>query len=109
PRGLRFAGKGGSGEQSLASLTVGDDGLRMVWTGTLPAPALSGNVATYREVYPGVDLVLAATRTGFEQSWVVRDRQAAARASTGPGAAARSRWIWTRTPRGWTIQRRGIR
>src|SRR5688572_4998562 len=65
PRGLRLSGTAGAGEHALATVAVGDDALSMAFTGALPEPELSGHEATYREVYPGVDLVLAATRTGF--------------------------------------------
>ncbi|MEV6600398.1 RHS repeat-associated core domain-containing protein [Actinoplanes sp. NPDC051346] len=83
PYGLRLSGEaGGAGEHTLAGVTVGGDSLSMVWTGRLPSPALSDNVATYAEVRPGVDLVVEATRTGFEQSLVVKNRAAAARVST---------------------------
>jgi RHS repeat-associated protein len=38
---------------------------------------LAGNRATYSDVRPGVDLVVAATRLGFAPSLVVKDRAAA--------------------------------
>lgn len=80
PRGLRFSGATtGSGQQMLARVETGDDSVSMLWTGPLPAPVLVANTATYREVRPGVDLVLTATRLGFEQSLVVKNRAAASR------------------------------
>ncbi|MEU4522962.1 DNRLRE domain-containing protein [Amycolatopsis sp. NPDC024027] len=83
PRGLRFSGAAtGSGEQLLARVETGDDSVGMLWTGPLPAPVLAANTATYREVRPGVDLVLTATRLGFEQSLVVKNRAAAAQVAT---------------------------
>jgi hypothetical protein len=83
PRGLRFSGATtGSGEQTLARVETGDDAISMLWTGPLPAPVLAANTATYREVLPGVDLLLTATRLGFEQSLVVKNRAAAARVAT---------------------------
>jgi hypothetical protein len=79
PRGLRFSGAAtGSGERMLARVETGDDSVSMLWTGPLPAPVLAANTATYREVRPGVDLLLTATRLGFEQSLVVKNRAAAA-------------------------------
>src|SRR5262249_11254567 len=47
--------------------------------GPLPAPKLAGTRATYAEVMAGVDLVVEATRTGFEYSFVAKDRAALAR------------------------------
>lgn len=47
------------------------------WDGTLPEPHLEGRRATYEEVEPGIDLVLEATSTGFEQFFVVHERPAA--------------------------------
>jgi RHS repeat-associated protein len=44
------------------------------WGGDLPAPELSGRRATYREVEPGVDLVIEATNTGFQEFFVVAER-----------------------------------
>ncbi|MFI5912411.1 DNRLRE domain-containing protein [Dactylosporangium sp. NPDC051541] len=82
PRGLKLAGKSDAGEHALASVDAGGDVLSMMWTGALPAPALNGDTATYPEVRPGVDLVLTATRTGFEQSFVAKDRAAAARVAS---------------------------
>ncbi|WP_203980095.1 LamG-like jellyroll fold domain-containing protein [Planotetraspora silvatica] len=66
------------GSQPLA--TMGGDGwkLTLTWPGPLPAPMLNGAVATYRQVLPGVDLVMAADDTGFAERLVVRSRAAAA-------------------------------
>lgn len=63
----------------LASLTDSESGLRtsLRWQGVLPVPELSGRRATYREVRPGMDLVVEATNTGFEQFVVVKQRPAA--------------------------------
>lgn len=63
---------GGTGE--LASLSDGKHRYAMSWPGTLPAPVLAGATATYPDVTPGTDLVLTATRGGFEQSLVLRTR-----------------------------------
>ena len=43
----------------------------------LPPPLISGNVATYPDVYPGIDLQAAALDRGVELSWVVRVRPVA--------------------------------
>ncbi|MGW4894124.1 ricin-type beta-trefoil lectin domain protein [Kitasatospora sp. NPDC004240] len=64
--------KAGSGEQQL---TFG-------WLGKLPQPKLEGNRATYVDARPGVDLVLEATRTGFEQFLVVKNPAAVSQAGT---------------------------
>ncbi len=48
------------------------------WSGPLPEPELNGNVATYREVKPGIDLVVEATRTGYQQHLLVKNKAAAA-------------------------------
>lgn len=49
-------------------------GLSWGWPGRLPAPVLAGTKATYPEVRPGMDLVVEATTTGFEQYLVVKVR-----------------------------------
>lgn len=48
--------------------------------GELPKPELNANVATYREVLPGVDLQLRADVDGYAQVLVVKDRKAASNA-----------------------------
>ncbi|MER6400103.1 ricin-type beta-trefoil lectin domain protein [Kitasatospora sp. NPDC001603] len=60
----------------------GDQQLRFGWLGKLPKPRLEGSKATYVDARPGVDLVLQATRTGFEQFLVVKDRAAVSQAGT---------------------------
>jgi len=83
PRGLRLSGAAtGSGERVLARVETGGDVVSMLWTGPLPTPVLAANTATYPEVRPGVDLLLTATRLGFEQSLVVKDKAAAAQVAT---------------------------
>jgi hypothetical protein len=71
---VRFSA-GGAGPM----LTVVKDGrsLSMSWTGTLPAPRLSGATATYAEVLPGVDLELTAKVDSFTQVLVVKTPAAA--------------------------------
>ncbi|MFD5326445.1 DNRLRE domain-containing protein [Streptomyces sp. NPDC127092] len=81
PRGLRLAGRTGAAGGDLAVLGRGEQELALGWKGALPEPRLSGSKATYENVMPGTDLVLEATRTGFEQYLVVADRQAAERAA----------------------------
>ncbi|MEU3454984.1 DNRLRE domain-containing protein [Micromonospora sp. NPDC006766] len=78
PAGLTLAGSAGPGEHVLVSLGAAGQRSTLGWSGALPAPVLEGAKATYPEVRPGVDLVVSATRTGFEQLLVVKDRKAAA-------------------------------
>ncbi|MEV5493032.1 FG-GAP-like repeat-containing protein [Streptomyces bobili] len=71
---VRFSG-GGTGPM----LTGIRDGrtLSLTWPKALPAPTLTGNVATYAEVLPGVDLQLKAEVEGFSQLLVVKNAEAA--------------------------------
>ncbi|MEV7628596.1 DNRLRE domain-containing protein [Actinoplanes sp. NPDC089786] len=93
PGDLVLAGERPAGDHELAAVGAGAERVAMHWTGKLPAPRLSGSEATYPEALPGVDLVVRASRTGFEQLLVVRDKAAAARIGavrfrlSGPGAA----------------------
>ncbi|MEV4639541.1 LamG-like jellyroll fold domain-containing protein [Actinoplanes sp. NPDC049548] len=77
PRGLVISGAAEAGDHDLAKLASGGSKLTLGWTGKLPEPDLLGTTATYREVRPGVDLVVDATRTGFEQLLVIKTRAAA--------------------------------
>ncbi|MFJ6195354.1 LamG-like jellyroll fold domain-containing protein [Micromonospora sp. NPDC092111] len=82
PRNLRLSGAApGSGEHEMVSLGSGDQRTSISWTGALPAPVLDGPTATYPEVMPGVDLVIKARGTGYEQYFVARDRAALRRAA----------------------------
>jgi hypothetical protein len=75
---VSFSG-GGSGPATV--LSVPGSRLALSWRGPLPPPVVSGASATYRNVLPGVDLVLTATSTaagGFSEALVVRSRAAAA-------------------------------
>ncbi|WP_181139696.1 DNRLRE domain-containing protein [Streptomyces sp. Ru71] len=63
-------------ESSLVTLGRGDRQLAMSWRGVLPSPSLDGTRATYRDVLTGGDLVVEATRTGFEQFLVLKNRAA---------------------------------
>lgn len=76
PRELVLAGAGGkNGEpRNLATVQSVDGEVSLQYPGALPEPVLAGDVATYPEVQPGVDLQVKATRTGFEQFFVVKHR-----------------------------------
>jgi RHS repeat-associated protein len=91
--GARSARAGGS-LLSFGS-TVGVD---LSWDGPLPAPVLAGPRATYVDVRPGVDLVVEATRTSFEQFFIVKSR---------PAVGAEPDLPLTLTPRGGAARRAG--
>ncbi|MER6243116.1 hypothetical protein [Streptomyces griseorubiginosus] len=63
---------------TLATLTTAGHTINLTWPGPLPAPEVESNEALYREVLPGVDLVLAATDGGFSEVLVVKSAEAAA-------------------------------
>jgi hypothetical protein len=70
---------GGAG--AMATIAVGAARLSLWWPGHLPVPVISGPSATYRNVRPGVDLVLTATSEstgGFKEILVVKSAKAAA-------------------------------
>ncbi|WSJ47841.1 DNRLRE domain-containing protein [Streptomyces sp. NBC_01317] len=85
PRGLRLAGKTGVPATSLKSaqkseaadlvtLGEGDQQIALQWRGGLPAPKLDGTRAEYVNAVPGADVVVEATRTGFEQFVEIKQR-----------------------------------
>ncbi|MBZ6473893.1 FG-GAP-like repeat-containing protein [Streptomyces griseocarneus] len=71
---VRFSG-GGSGPM-LSGVKDGRT-LTLSWPTALPKPTLAGNVATYAEILPGVDLQLKAEVEGFSQLIVVKTAEAA--------------------------------
>jgi hypothetical protein len=72
---VTFSG-GGSGP--LASTVSGSSRFAVSWPAALPKPVVAGSTATYAEVLPGVDLVVAATVAGgFSEVLVVRSAAAA--------------------------------
>ncbi|MFG2294626.1 DNRLRE domain-containing protein [Streptomyces sp. NPDC048603] len=81
PRGLKLAGRTAAAGGDLVTLGHGEHAVALGWQGALPEPTLQGPKATYTNVLPATDLVVEATRTGFEQYLVVKDRAAAERAA----------------------------
>ncbi|MEV6163758.1 DNRLRE domain-containing protein [Streptomyces sp. NPDC052052] len=85
PRGLTLAGKTGAPARSLRAaqsapatdlVTLGqdDEQIALQWRGGLPAPEIDGTRATYVNAVPGADVVVEATRTGFEQFVEIKQR-----------------------------------
>ncbi|MCK8676122.1 sugar-binding protein [Streptomyces lichenis] len=88
PRGLRLAGKTGTPATSLkaaqsakatdlVTLGEGDEQITLQWKGGLPAPKLEGTRAEYVNAVPGADVVVEATRTGYEQFVEIKQKPAA--------------------------------
>ncbi|WP_079175436.1 DNRLRE domain-containing protein [Streptomyces malaysiense] len=88
PKGLVLGGKGGTKPASLkaagkaAARTLvtfgqGQEQVELGWKGGLPKPVLDGPKATYRDAVPGADVVVEATRTGFEQYVTIKQRPTA--------------------------------
>ncbi|MFG1995014.1 hypothetical protein ACGFJ7_34070 [Actinoplanes sp. NPDC048988] len=77
PHHLRISGARASATTDLASLGANADRITVGWPGALPQPRLDGDKATYADVRPGIDLVVQATATGFEQFTVVKSAAAA--------------------------------
>ncbi|HEX6681633.1 MAG TPA: hypothetical protein VF062_02515 [Candidatus Limnocylindrales bacterium] len=73
--GVRFS-LGGDGP--FATIVHDGGTFSLSWPGSLPAPTVAGDSATYHDVVPGADLMVRATATGFSHYLVVRTRAAAA-------------------------------
>lgn len=80
PLDLAFSG---GGDTPLVRLRRDGRELAVGWPGKLPQPVLSGDTATYQEVFPGVDLVLTASTAGLSQILVVKNAAAAANPALG--------------------------
>ncbi|MFJ7769380.1 DNRLRE domain-containing protein [Streptomyces sp. NPDC097107] len=87
PRGLKLAGKTGAPATSLkaaqaskatdlVTLGEGEQQITLQWKGGLPAPKLEGTRAEYVNAVPGADVVVEATRTGFEQFVEIKQKPA---------------------------------
>ena len=80
-RGLRLSGAAaGAKDHTVVTLGSGGERTAMSWTGPLPEPVLDGPTATYPDVRRGLDLVIKAQTTGYEQFFVAHDRAALVRA-----------------------------
>lgn len=95
PGGLRLGGKGGtrpaslraaqdSTARDLVTLGTGDEQVTLKWKGGLPQPELDGATATYKNAVPGADVIVEATRTGFEQFVEIGERPTGAYTYTLP-------------------------
>jgi hypothetical protein len=67
----------GGGEAPLASISAGGSSMALRWPTALPAPVVDGNVATYPNVVPGVDLRVVADVDGFTHLVVIHSPKAA--------------------------------
>ncbi|MFF7156393.1 FG-GAP-like repeat-containing protein [Streptomyces sp. NPDC008139] len=67
----------GGGTGPLLSGVKDGRTLTLSWPTALPVPTLDGNVATYTDILPGIDLQLKAEVEGFSQLIVVKTAQAA--------------------------------
>jgi RHS repeat-associated protein len=79
PRGLTLAEGGGAksvAARDLVTLGEGDQQVTLQWKGALPEPELDGTRATYVNAVPGADVVVEATRTGYEQYVRIKQRPA---------------------------------
>jgi hypothetical protein len=69
----------GGGTTTLATMTADGRTMTISWPTTLPAPTVSGNTATYPNVYSGVNLVVTDDgQGGFSDTLVVSSATAAA-------------------------------
>lgn len=67
----------GSAQSPVARLVKGEAEVGFGWDSDLPPVQISGQVATYPDVLPGVDLEVRTALTGFSQNLVVKTAEAA--------------------------------
>lgn len=67
----------GGGFDPMVVLREDGRSVAMNFPKQLPEPVLSGSDATYPDVFPGVDLKVSASTTGFRQVLIVKTRAAA--------------------------------
>ncbi|MFE3586115.1 DNRLRE domain-containing protein [Streptomyces niveus] len=95
PNGLRLGGRSGTLPKSLragqadtardlVTLGSGDSAVTLQWKGGLPKPELNGTRARYKNAVPGADVIVEATRTGFEQFVELGERPTGAYTYTLP-------------------------
>ncbi len=73
---LRLSAGGPTGTR-LASYVVAGYAFSIYSPVMLPRPVLSGTIATYADVLPGVDIVVQATGSSFSYNWVIKNSDAA--------------------------------
>ncbi len=83
--GLKLTG--GGKDVTLAAEGAGNHQVSVGWQGSLPKPSLKGDTATYKDVTPGADVTVQATRTGFEENVVLKSPPAAGYTVTIPVSA----------------------
>jgi len=80
PGGVVLAGEveGTVGDPAVVAEVGGADeaSVAIAWEDSLADPVLKGSTATYAGAWPGIDLVVHATRDGFEQSFLIAHRDA---------------------------------
>ncbi len=68
---------GGKAGSALATYALDNTRYSLRSPFALPRPTVDGDVATYAEVLPGVDLVSTTSNAGFTYNWVVKTPEAA--------------------------------
>jgi hypothetical protein len=71
----------GGGSAPLIQVKQGRAQLALSWPTALPVPTVAGDVATYPDVFPGVDLLVRAGVDSFGELLVVKDAVGAANAA----------------------------
>ncbi|WP_018348457.1 carboxypeptidase regulatory-like domain-containing protein [Longispora albida] len=75
---MDVAFSGGGDKTPMATMNRNGKAMKLWWPGSLPAPVLKDNVATYPEVLAGVDLQITANADSFVHVIVVKNSAAAA-------------------------------